>query len=519
MEQASGAALSAIVIGVVLSAGVAALLVAAYRRRLLALMAGSASAGGHEVALEAPGAWPTRAPVAPDAAAQRAAERRVGAVIALTGALVGLSQAVLALALVYPEGGLTPARAAVLGLVYAWPTVLTWGLWRRWSWARTWAAVGVYLLGVLAVVLWRSVVPQPLATAGWLAGLVVLPVAVTALIGASGRLRAAAPYVLPFGLALAGASTLALGALAARVASPPAWMVAAVEAVGAWPAIALVALAPWLAVLPLAWWGARALARAYAAQRFSDLTYQTAAWWAVVLVASALPAWEGRGAVGWVVAVPWVWVLVVPWLARGWVRPRGPAPTLLVLRVFQRDAAVGALFDRVVERWRVHGPVVLIAGTDLLGRTLDPDDLFTFLDRRLAGRFLHDAGGVRDWVAALPAEPDPDGRYRVSEAHGTDASWRLVLAGLVARSDAVLMDLRGFEARHAGCRHELRVLAAAAGPLRVTVLVDAHTDRATAAADTAGAPAGRFVWLDTPRLDGAAVARTLGAVMRASTAG
>ena len=64
----------------------------------------------------------------------------------------------------------------------------------------------------------------------------------------------------------------------------------------------------------------------------------------------------------------------------------GRPPTLLVLRVFQRDAQVQALFDDVVERWRLTGNTVLIAGTDLVERTLDAGDLFTFVDGRLGER-------------------------------------------------------------------------------------------------------------------------------------
>ncbi len=110
----------------------------------------------------------------------------------------------LALTFLYGEDLLTPARAVTLGLVYTWPTVLCWGLARRWSWARTWAAVALYLLAMLLLVQWRSVDAQPLSgTATWLAGLVLIPTAVTLLISASPRVRALAPYLLPLGLLLA----------------------------------------------------------------------------------------------------------------------------------------------------------------------------------------------------------------------------------------------------------------------------------------------------------------------------
>ena len=59
------------------------------------------------------------------------------------------------------------------------------------------------------------------------------------------------------------------------------------------------------------------------------------------------------------------------------------------------------------------------------------------------------------------------------------------------------MDLRGFQAHNAGCCHELGALASASHIARVVVLADGETDRAAARSATAGAPADRFVWLDT----------------------
>lgn len=168
-----------------------------------------------------------------------------------------------------------------------------------------------------------------------------------------------------------------------------------------------------------------------------------------------------------------------------------------MLRVFQRDAAVETLFDRVIERWRLSGNTVLIAGTDLISRTLDPDDLFTFLDGRVGERFITTPVQVPRRLAGFDLRPDPDGRYRVNACYCLDTTWQ---AALVQRADVVLMDLRGFQAHNAGRRHELGVLSQAPGVQRVVVLHDALTDRLTAQADVAAAPAGRFVWVEAGRL-------------------
>jgi hypothetical protein len=182
-------------------------------------------------------------------------------------------------------------------------------------------------------------------------------------------------------------------------------------------------------------------------------------------------------------------------LARWRSRMRPPA-TLLVLRVFQHDAAVLDLFDRVVERWRLTGNTLLIAGTDLIDRTLDAGDVLTFLDRRLGERFISSPADIEARVAEFDLQPDLEGRFRINECYCHDSTWRAAFAALAARSDVVLMDLRGFQARNEGCRHELASLAAGGRVGRVVLLVDAATDRASAEAAVAGASAKRFAWVD-----------------------
>jgi hypothetical protein len=181
--------------------------------------------------------------------------------------------------------------------------------------------------------------------------------------------------------------------------------------------------------------------------------------------------------------------------------PPGRPPTLLVLRVFQRDRAMRTLFDVVIERWRLSGNTVLIAGTDLLDRTLDAGDIFDFLDRRLAERFIMTADQIPVRLANLEFAPDAEGRYRVNECYCHDGIWRETLAALLARSDVVLMDLRSFQRRNEGCAFELAELARIPHVTRVLLLTDAQTDRAAAEAAVASAPAGRFVWIDATRIN------------------
>ncbi len=514
MGMNTGAILTALLLGVLLTAVASWLVSGLYRRRMLALMRRApppdmALAAGPPVALAAA----ARPAAQLDAAANRRAGWRHLAVLSGLSALIGLTQSVLALLFIYGDDMLTPGRALTLGAVYAWPMALTWGLLRRWPWWRTLVAIGVYLLAMLALVTWRSITPQPLlASLGWLGGLVLIPVAVTLVIGASGRIRAVAPYLLPIFLLLAGSSVVALQLMVTGVNDPPPWLVSLVTTVGAWPAILLLVLAPWLLLAWPAWAIARALATAYRDKRFSDLWYLLAAYWFVVLAASALSALQGAGLVALTQLLPWLWIPLAGWALRGWLAPRTEPPTLLVLRVFQQDAGVQALFDRVVERWRLSGNTVLIAGTDLLSRTLDPDDLFTFLNGRLAQRFIASDAQVGERLRDFDLRPDPDGRYRVNECYCFDSTWQAALAALVRQADVVLMDLRGFRAHNQGCRHELGVLAAAPHLQRVVLLCNGSTERAVADADVASAPGGRFVWVEAERLDQRRV-REIGAAL------
>lgn len=520
MSVESGPVLFALLLGVLLAAAVSWVIAGLYRRRMLELMRSDLPPDDQQAPhSHVTPAMEGRKPVAPDAAEHQRAARRQLLVLSGLSLLIGLTQSALALWFVYEDRSFSFNRLVILGLVYAWPMVMAWGLAWRWSWGRVLLSTLAYqLLMALVVMLGSNAQQSLLSVSGWLGGVVLVPVTVTLLIGASGRIRAIAPYLLPIFLLLAAASVAALQVLAQGVHHPAPWILTLVGVLGAWPTIVLMALAPWLV---LAWPAYRlglALAHGYRAKRFSDLGYLLAAYWFVVLAASALPALQGVGWVALTQLLPWLWLPLANRVLRGWLAPRKPPPTLLVLRVFQQDAGVQVLFDRVVERWRLSGNTVLIAGTDLLSRTLDPDDLFTFLNGQLASRFVADQEQLARRLRELDRAPDPDGRYRVNECYCFDGSWQMALAALVAQADVVLMDLRGFQARNQGCRHELEVLVCAAPTLRrVVLLYDGRTAREVAQADLLGAPAGRFVWVPADRLGSRQARDILRALMPASS--
>jgi len=487
---------------VLLTALASWLVSARFRRRMLALMrAGPTPDADRAVTTELTLVPLPRPAPNLDFAANGRAQVRLLAVLSGLSLLIGLVQSGLALQFVYARDEFSLHRLLVLGAVYAWPMVLAWGLVRRWSWARVLAGVAVYMAVMLMLVLARSDGDQTLADAGkWLAAQVAIPIVVVLLVGASGRIRAVAPYLLPPFLLLATASDLGLKVVAAGVEAEAPWLVALANGLGAEGTLLLFVLAPWL---PMAWLVqalGRRMARAYRGKAFSDLAYLFGVYWLVILFASAVASLDRAGLAALVQIAAWL-CLPLAWVgARGWLAPPANPPTLLVLRVFQHDAQVERLFDLVVERWRLSGNTVLIAGTDLISRTLDPDELFAFLDRRLAQRFVASEAELPARLAGLDLAADPDGRYRVNELFCFDATWQAALRGLVGLADVVLMDLRGFKPANLGCRYELGLLARAAQPLRVVLLHDRETARGAAEAAMAEAPAGRFVWLDADDL-------------------
>ena len=489
-----GQLLAVYVLATLLAALGGAWLARRYRAALLPLMRAPLVPGSRSVAAVAPQLPGWRASAAPTLAGHRAAQMR------LVLLLIGLSMAIAltrgALWIWLSRDAATPfsvSRVIVLAVIYCWPILPALGLMWRWSWSRlALALVGWYAASMLLVML-RSTEAQPLGqVAGWLAWEIGVPTLALMLLTLRGT-RAAAPWLWPPLALLLFAALLGLDLLGWLVGQRSPLLAPLVRHVEPGAAMALFALA----AVGLAWWPARRFARtlaaAYGDKRISDLMVVFGAAWLLNLGFDAL----GSGPLV-LVSILWLPIALV-WLKRRQAaRPAAPAPTLLVLRVFKQEDKVAAVFDDVVERWRASGNTVLIAGTDLVDQTLDATDLLDYLDGRLAERFVRSAAELPLRLAAFDWLPDAEGRWRVNEIYCHDTTWQLALAALVERSDRVLMDLRGFAAHNAGCRFEIGELARAAHLARAVLLVDASTDVATAREAAAGAPAGRFVWLELP---------------------
>lgn len=396
------------------------------------------------------------------------------------------------------DGPITWKTVLTLGAAYAWPIVPVIAVIDRWPRLRLVGSLLLWFAAALLLLTWRT---NENVSFGdvllWMSFDIGLPLIVVTALCLGGATRAVGPWLAPLFIVLCWASQAGVDLLALLVAEQSPLLTPLLGWLPATGAIALFALVPWL----LAWWPARALGRwlaaAYARRSLSELFYLFTAIWVIALTGPVLGAIASEGWGALFVFLPLVWIPIGARLIATAVGRRAVErpPTLLVLRVFRQDANVQALFDRVIDRWRLTGNTVLIAGTDLADRTIDPDDIFTFLDGRLAERFILIPADVGHRLAAFELQPDVEGRHRVNECYCHDSTWQLALAELLRQSDVVLMDLRNFVAANRGCIYELETLANAPALRRVVVLVNERTELAAAQAAARAAPAGRFVWL------------------------
>jgi hypothetical protein len=192
--------------------------------------------------------------------------------------------------------------------------------------------------------------------------------------------------------------------------------------------------------------------------------------------------------------------IAAPFVAYAVVLRLQPAPrsarSLLVLRVFSHDAKAERMLDALQTRWRFAGPVLQIGGPDLATLNLD---LYEFV--KLVTFRLHDLvqpRGLPDdaFAASLDLAADREGRFRVNEVYCFDSSWKNMVERLMAMSDAIVLDLRGFTAQRGGTTHEVVRLAALGVLDRVVAVTDAQTDwrhfeASVAAGGPGAAPAAR----------------------------
>ena len=496
---ATGALPALILIAAALTLPVCLALLALYRRAVLRSMALASPAAGS--AASHPQETPST-PATPPTAMLRLEPRESGAASArpalarmrrslraagLVHLLAGLAYAfVLTTAwmqFTWEDGGFVPTRFLLVFACHAWPAVLAVGLVTAGTRRQRLTLGLAYLLIVLALAAW-ALARNPALPALELARLwasINLPPTVLLLAFLHRRIRAVGPLVLAFMLvAVIGAEA------AVRLAGQSeATMRLAVGAGGAlgldgtqtfWALLlAGAAVAALLGRLVLKWLGRRHVAR-----RSSDQILTLEAMWLLFAVVQSVGfAFEG---LAWLAAGPlaflaWKLTTVAGFRLAGLERAQGPAPGLLLLRVFALGARSERLFDAFGKRWLRIGHIDMIAGPDLATTAVEPHEFLDFVGGRLSRAFVRDETDLARRHPARALGPDPDGRHRVNEFFCHDDTWRPTMLCLARAADAVLMDLRGFSPQNEGCRYELQQLLDHVALERVVVLVGRDTDR------------------------------------------
>ena len=472
-----------------LTAPLAAFLLWLYRRAVLRSMA---SAAGGSPAAAAPVAdfsrpaltvrtFDPRAPSPPDDPYLRG--RRVQRRVAIAYALAGLAYAAVfttAWTIWVSGDGFAPGRTLWFLAIYWWPTVLVLGLVVVTGHTGRLVLAGGYALALAVLGVWvlrRNPAGTPYQL---LASWVSTNAAETALLLAflARRIRAVGPLVLTLVTAgVAGAVFLfnMVGldeALLRRIVD--LGDSAGLGAVGIIVAMHVAGFAP-LAVL--GWWAVRRLAAGYQRKLLSDETILAASvmlpFGLVQSISLVFVAWP-LIATGLVAAAAW---RAVARIGIHWATSRiAVGPTLLLLRVFALGRRSQRLFDALSARWLRTGSLALIAGPDLATSTVEPHEFLDFVSGKLSRQFVRTGPDLERRLAALDTTPDRDGRFRTTEFFCHADTWQETMRRLARRCDVVLMDLRGFHPRNAGCIYEIGELLGAVPLARTVFLIDRTTD-------------------------------------------
>jgi hypothetical protein len=248
---------------------------------------------------------------------------------------------------------------------------------------------------------------------------------------------------------------------------------------------ALVFLALMLAAS--AWVGWRIMlriARRYAQKRYSELQLALGAYWGLItafgtgLVLMTMFDDKQPSAEAFTLAS----LLMLVWLLWRWLQRmalkwpmRLPPPALapmLLLRVFKPSSRSEEFMDRFLARWRFAAPVWMIAGPDLAGAYMEPDEFFAYLSRDLHSRFITNPNDVRDRLAGMDNARDPDGRFRVNDLYCSNSTWKPAVLAMIGQAGVIVLDLREYSRKRAGTRFELRELLGRADLRKVILLID-----------------------------------------------
>jgi hypothetical protein len=472
LEQLGVLAPFLLLVAAVLALPITSLLLRRYRRSVATLM----SATGSDIPA-ARTAHPVTGGHAPaDAPAAEVLARRRLVHVAITvgaGLFVGISYTWLFY--FWNDVEVLPYRSVFLVLMFSWPAVP--GVWVSTDGDRRWTltAVAVYFAAAVTVSLaGRAGIGNALV--GWVFFNGLPTVVVAAFF--SRAFRAVGVLVLGVALLAVTGSQALLGTLESDAASRLAVELGSL--VGIEDAVAIFVLVPLIGFVVAAaagWMVLMGLGRWYARHGFSDhmlLLGSMCFVFCVDYVSAAAGGQLGALAIG--LGLFGVLAVGALWVYHWFVHRSGQVSRLLLLRVFDHGAGTAGLLDAVAARWRHIGPVRLIGAPDLADSTIEPDEFLAFTSGRLRRLFIDSAAALDERLAGLEPAHDPDGRYRVEEFFCFDTTWRAAVESLLAESDLVLMDVRGFTSDRLGATHELELLGRERAFDRTLLVMDEHTD-------------------------------------------
>lgn len=432
-------------------------------------------------------------PTGPEASAlyesMRRATRQAAAVYVVAGACYALTMALLFLKATGSD--MLPLQILLLSLVFAWPIVLTVNVVAATNWRRRLATAAVYFL-IFAAASAVGVAIAPELTfvkviVLWLAE--NLPSTVLLLAFLTRRIRAVGPLVLIFMVLTVTGSQLTIS-LAGSSDQMLRSIVAFSSGMGLGHKSILFGLVVlgFLLLWPVGWLTLRLVRRLYEKKKISDQTITVDAIWllfgVVISIQLALNGlrWIVSGLVAFIVfkAVAWAGFSLLN-------RQRGAQrdnTKLLLLRVFSLRKRSAMLFGALGTHWRRAGSIQLIVGRDLVIDTLEPHEFLDFVSGKLARRFIDGPQTLDLRLSEMDNSPDQDGRFRVNDFFCHNDAWRAVLSRLVGERDVVvLMDLRSFSKKNAGCLFEINELINTVPLERIVFIVDEKTDEMEKKAD------------------------------------
>ncbi|WP_163995397.1 hypothetical protein [Pyxidicoccus caerfyrddinensis] len=374
-----------------------------------------------------------------------------------------------------------PLRLTMLFWLNLWPLVLTIGVVAASVRSAKAVTTAVYftvlmVLGMLSLQRSPDLTWRQIAT---LWALINLPTTLVLLTYLSRRVRAVGPLVLSFLFVAVLGSAVAMSlAMSTRFFKPT---FAAGERVGLEVRSTIIALLV-IGFTVFALFGGLVLAvlrRRYEARRLSDESLTLGSIWLLftatysINIAFSHPAWVLAGVVA-LAAFHACVRIGFSGLVGG--TPLEKSSRLLLLRSFSIGRDSVRLFDALQKHWRRVGSIQLIAGTDLAKTTVEPHEFLDFISGKLSRRFIDGPRTLERRMTEMDTAPDRDGRFQVNDFFCYDDTWKMVLSRLVKDSDVVLMDLRGFSPRNAGCIFEIRELVNLVPLQRVVFLIDDRTD-------------------------------------------